>query len=492
MEGKSLLSDFDETAGGAPAEPAPRAAAPAIPSVVYLYVGIAAAANLLFGYENSVVASGVTDYVGAAAGDQAVFETSFLKGALALGATIACPLAGFAQDGLGRRVTLILCCLVYLGVAALTTTSPAYAAGGFPQMAAGRVLTGCIIGVFSSTVPMYIAELSPPAVRGALVTVNQVCICAGILLGYMSSWLFKGAWRVQFAAATPLAALSLAAFVLVTPYSPRWLMSRGREAEARAVLASTLGAAAGAAAVDAEVASMRAAIELTAGANRLALLAEPHTRWSICIGVMGSLMQQWVGVNAVNGFAPQIFESAGSSPDEAHVQTIYIGVAKLVFVVVALLLMDRVGRKPLLLAGCAGMALSAAGLAASYSLPVPARGNTAVACLVLYMAFFEISLGPILWLLLSELYPVQIKGVAMSIGSTTCWCVASSAAVETPLAPRPRRLTATRHPHPPQAHDVRRESDLHAHDQGAGHGQDLLLFRRRVRAVLCVDPALHV
>jgi MFS family permease len=144
---------------------------------------------------------------------------------------------------------------------------------------------------------------------------------------------------------------------------------------------------------------------------------------------MGSIMQQWVGVNAVNSFAPQIFESAGSSSDQAHVFTVYIGVAKLVFVLVALALMDRVGRKPLLLVGCAGMALSCAGLAASFGMEGgAAKGNTAVACLVLYMAFFEISLGPILWLLLSELYPVEVKGVAMSVGATMCWCVARARA----------------------------------------------------------------
>jgi MFS family permease len=111
--------------------------------------------------------------------------------------------------------------------------------------------------------------------------------------------------------------------------------------------------------------------------------------------------------------------AAGSTKAEAHVQTIYIGVAKLVFVVVALLLMDRVGRKPLLVVGCAGMAVSSALLAASYQLPN--ANMLAVASLVLYMAFFEISLGPILWLLLSELYPLPVKGVAMSIGSTMTW-----------------------------------------------------------------------
>jgi predicted MFS family arabinose efflux permease len=169
--------------GAGPEDPIPQARPPAsvpaapaptgLPWIVFLFVLIAAAANLLFGYENSMPASAVVDYMppithNTTAADASAqgLQTSFLKGALALGATVACPFAGFAQDGLGRRVTLILCCLIYMGTAAVTATAASYAAGGFAQVAAGRLLTGAVIGVFSSTVPMYIAELSPPALRG--------------------------------------------------------------------------------------------------------------------------------------------------------------------------------------------------------------------------------------------------------------------------------------------------------------------------------------
>lgn len=389
---------------------------------VLLYVVLAGLASILFGYENSVVASGVNDYMGALASKDSGNQ-GLLKGALALGATVACPFAGFLQDGLGRRITLIICCVVYLGVCAVTATAPAYPSG-FPQMAAGRFLTGMVVGVFSSTVPMYIAELSPPAIRGALVTVNQVCICAGILLGYLSSYLLSPSWRFEFAAATPLAAVLVASFALITPFSPRWLMTKGREGEARAILMRLRRGET--AAVEEELRQMReaadAAREASAGgASKYAALAQPHIRWAVAIGVTGAVMQQWVGVNAVNGFAPNIFKSTGSTDAQAHLQTVYIGVAKLVFVVVALALMDRAGRRPLLLVGCAGMALSSALLAASYQMK---DANTlAVVALVLYMAFFEISLGPILWLLLSELYPASVKGVAMSIGSTVAWYV---------------------------------------------------------------------
>ena len=372
--------------------------------------------NILFGYENSIVASGVNDYMGPAYAKSDSVNQGLLKGAMSLGAMLACPFAGILQDGLGRRVTLIALLVAYLGCTAISATAPAYP-GGFGQLMAGRVLTGMLIGVFSSTVPMYVAELSPAAIRGSLVTVNQVCVCVGILLGYVSSTALTPRWQPQCLAATPLAVILLAAFVFVTPYSPRWLMTQGREDEARTVLVRIR--AGDAAAAEAELDAIRATCaDAATGSSKYAALLEPHIVWGVTIGVVGAIMQQWVGVNAVNGFAPNIFEAAGSSPAEAHVQTIYIGVAKLVFVVVALLLMDRVGRKPLLLVGCAGMAVSSALLAWSYSIN---SNLLAVASLVLYMAFFEISLGPILWLLLSELYPLKVKGVAMSIGSTMTW-----------------------------------------------------------------------
>ena len=424
---ESLLPPADPFSLGVPVSslraPTARRACAWLPSVnpsVLLYVVLAGFASILFGYENSVVASGVNDFMGALASADSSNQ-GLLKGALALGATVACPFAGLLQDGLGRRVTLVISGFAYLGACAVTASAPAYP-GGFAQMAAGRFLTGMVIGVFSSTVPMYIAELSPPAIRGALVTVNQVCICAGILLGYLSSFVLSPSWRVEFAAAAPLAVLLVLAFTFVTPFSPRWLMAKGREDEARAVLMRLRDG--DGAAVEKELTEMREAADaaraaVAAGGSPYVALLQPHIRWAVTIGVVGAIMQQWVGVNAVNGFAPNIFKSTGSTDAQAHLQTVYIGVAKLVFVVVALALMDRAGRKPLLLVGCAGMAVSSALLAASYQMEN--ANQLAVGALVLYMAFFEISLGPILWLLLSELYPTDVKGVAMSIGATVTW-----------------------------------------------------------------------
>jgi major inositol transporter-like SP family MFS transporter len=435
-------------------------AAPApLPRVMYAFIGVAAAANLLFGYENSIISGARTAYASETGLDAHGASYGFLSSALPAGATVACVFAGIFQEWLGRRRTLALCCVAYIAA-----TLVSFSAQSFAQLAAGRVLTGLSVGVFSSTAPMYIAELSPPAQRGQLVTVNQVAICTGVLLGYLSSALMPGNWRWQLLSGAPLALVLCAVFLFFMPFSPRWLMTKGREDEAREILAR-LRAGEDEAVVAAELDGIREACSSLGGAGAgdrfYAKLRERHVLWSIAIGVAAATMQQWSGVNAVNMYTSDVFKAAGFSGALLTQLPILIGVAKLVFVIVALALMDRVGRKPLLLVGCAGMVVSLGALGfALQSSPVPRDlGILATASLVstpilgapsascvqcslttpllsfapahaqcAYMAFFEVSLGPVLWLLLSELFPLQVKGFAMGVGSFTCWfftCVVS-------------------------------------------------------------------
>jgi sugar porter (SP) family MFS transporter len=376
-------------AKGAAGDAAGDAAPPPLPAVVYAFIGVAAGANLLFGFENSIISGARTAYAAETGLDVHGAAYGFLASALPAGATVACLFAGFFQELLGRRRTLALCCAAYTAAALVSFLSASYA-----QLAAGRVLTGLSIGVFSSTAPMYIAELSPPAQRGQLVTVNQVCICTGVLLGYLASAVVPSLWRVQLICGAPLAVVLCGIFLFAMPFSPRWLMTKGREEEARAVL-ERLRAGEAPATIAAELDGIREACASMGGEGASerfwAKLRERHVLWSITIGVVAATMQQWSGVNAVNMYTSDVFKAAGFSGALLTQLPILIGVAKLVFVIVALALMDRVGRKPLLLVGCAGMVVSLAllGFALRPS-PVPqGLGILATAALCLYVSRAE-------------------------------------------------------------------------------------------------------
>lgn len=391
------------------------------PFVVFVFCVIAALANALFGFETAAIS---TSKLGAAAEFNVSSESplyGFLAACNAIGATVGASLAGFPQDWLGRRLTLVIACVVYGGAVTVSVTSASFA-----QLCAGRLITGLAIGLFSSTGPMYISELAPPAIRGSLVTVNQVCICVGILFGFAVGKIFPTTqWRYMLAFALPVAALLLLAFAFVTPFSPRWLVTKGRSDEARGVLLrirTTRGAdddseeaAAERSAVDAELASIEKTVQEMATVSRSEVMAQPWVRWAVIVGVTLSFMQQWTGVNTVNAYAPDVLKDAGFSAADSITQSIYIGVVKLAFVIVALVLMDRLGRRLLLLVGTAGMAVSLGCLATA--LLVHAPPFFTAGSLFLYMAFFEISLGPVMWLMLSELYPLSVRGMAMSIGA---------------------------------------------------------------------------
>lgn len=392
------------------------------PIIVFVFCAIAAFANALFGIETSVISV-------AKLGATAEYDVSsasplygFLAACNAIGATFGAGLAGWPQDLLGRRITLIVACAIYGGAVAVSITSHSFA-----QLCAGRLLTGLSIGLFSSTAPMYISELAPPAIRGSLVTVNQVCICVGILIGFAVGKIFpETEWRWMLSSGLPIAAFLLVAFFVITPFSPRWLVTKGRVEEARKILLrirTTLpadddseDAEAERSAVDRELAAIEKTVQEMATVSRAEVFAQPWVRWAVIVGVMLSFMQQWTGVNTVNAYAPDVLKDAGFNAADSITQSIYIGVVKLLFVIVALAAMDRLGRRFLLLLGTGGMAISLGCLATALLLHAPPFFTAG--SLFLYMAFFEISLGPIMWLLLSELYPLSVRGVAMSIGES--------------------------------------------------------------------------
>jgi SP family arabinose:H+ symporter-like MFS transporter len=280
-----------------------------------------------------------------------------------------------------------------------------------------RFIGGLAIGSASIVSPLYISEVAPPRIRGALVSVNQLAIVTGILISYFASWALVGAgpsnWRWMFATGA-IPAVIFFAFVLGVPESPRWLIKQGREEEARGILDRLNGPQIAAA----EVLSIREALATEGGSIKE--LFRPGLRKALLIGVFLAVFQQTTGINAVIYYAPRFFEAAGLARASAIFQSAIIGVVNVLFTLVAIALVDKLGRKPMLLTGSAGMGISFLLLGAAFKFQLFSGGLVLVFTL-LYVAFFAMTLGPIVWVVIAEIFPTRVRGRAMAIATVALW-----------------------------------------------------------------------
>lgn len=373
---------------------------------------VAATGGLLFGFDTAVI-SGAVGMFGAE------FDLSAaMKGWAASSALIGCMLgaltAGAASDRFGRKKLLLLAAVLFTGSSVWCGLAASVA-----DLVRARIMSGIAIGIASMLSPMYIAEVSPPRLRGRLVSLQQFAIISGILAAYFSNALILGTslaeaaqWRWMFAVGAFPAAVFLL-LLLFVPESPRWLLKQGRLESARSVLTRVAGQAA----AEAEIASIRAAIAEEGG--RLAELFRPGLRKALLVGVGLAILQQVTGINAILYYAPEIFKSSGSAVGAAFNDTVWVGIFNMLFTFVAIALIDRLGRKPLLLLGAAGMGLSLVlvGLAFHYEL----SGPWLLALILCYVSSFAASLGPVVWVVMSEIYPTRIRGRAMSVATVTLW-----------------------------------------------------------------------
>ena len=292
-------------------------------------------------------------------------------------------------------------------------------APGTASLIAARVIAGAAIGIASFVAPLYISEIAPVAIRGKLVSINQVALTSGIVISYCIDYAFAGtqAWRWMFAMAViPAAAFGFG--LLFIPDSPRWLAGRGRTDQARTVLKRIRAPEQ----VEGELNQIQQSVGKQKG-NWSELLS-PFLRPAMIVGVGLAIAQQITGINTVIYYAPTIFKFAGlSSASVAILASVGVGVVNVVFTLVAMQLIDRVGRRPLLLASLAGMALGLTVLGLAFSLPQlsGSLGWIAVASLMVYVGSFAVGLGPVFWLILSEIYPLRIRGRAMSVGTVANW-----------------------------------------------------------------------
>ena len=398
-----------------PAIPNPTSGIP-VASQRYVYIAaiFAAIGGLLFGYDTGVI-SGALIFIKKSFG-LSTFEQGLVVSVVLVGAAVTAISGGSLSDRFGRRKMLLITSLIFMAGALVCC-----AAGSVPVLMVGRVVVGAGIGLASSVVPLYISEIAPANARGWQVSLFQLAITVGILVAYIADYAFaaSGNWRWMLGLAVVPGAL-LGAGMLYLPETPRYLARQGHLDSARSVLIRIRGIED----VDAEFLQIKTATQKTELRGRFADLLLPGIRPAMIIGIGLAVFQQVTGINTIIYYAPSIIRSAGISSIRGSIlATAGIGLVNVIMTLVSMWLIDRVGRRPLLLTGIAGMMISLGALGCVFHGSAKSRGfaDFAVITLMMYVASFAISLGPIFWLLISEIYPLKIRGVAAGIAAGANW-----------------------------------------------------------------------
>ena len=348
--------------------------------------------------------------------------TAAMKGWAAASALAGCvigvAMAGEMNDRLGRRTTLLVSAVLFL-ISAIGTALPRT----LTEFIVFRIVGGLGVGAASMTSPMYIAEISPARIRGRMVSVNQFAIVFGMLVVYFvnyfigrgvdEAWNVSTGWRWMFGSEA-IPATFLLILMFFVPESPRWLTKQGQGEKARGILARVGGEAH----AKREMEEINLALQQESGS--LGQLLAPGLRVVLIIGISLAVLQQVTGINVFLYYAPEIFKAvAGTNADIALLQTVVVGAVNLSFTVIAIWTVDRIGRKPLMLIGAAGMGLSLAaiGLAAAFKMV----GAWLLIFMLGYIACFAISVGPVTWVILSEIFPTRIRGRALAIATLCLW-----------------------------------------------------------------------
>jgi SP family galactose:H+ symporter-like MFS transporter len=379
---------------------------------VILAAIFAAVGGLLFGYDTAAI-SGAVIFIKEQF-SLSTFPEELVVSMVLVGAAAAALVGGHLSDRLGRRMTLILTSIIFVAGALICAF-----AGSFTILLVGRTIVGVGIGLASTTVPVYISEVAPPAARGWQVSLFQLAITVGILMAYVVDYAFapSGGWRWMLGlAAVPGIVLGLG--MLYLPESPRWLAKHGQTEKALKILSRIRGGED----ASAEFKEIQSALAQSSQEGRWTDLFRPAIRPALIVGIGLAVFQQITGINTVIYYAPTILKSAGiSSTSGAILATAGIGVVNVLMTLVSMWLVDRVGRRPLLLIGTGGIIVTLGVLGFAFSRPGGALAEVAVITLMAYVASFAISLGPIFWLLIAEIYPLNIRGLAEGTAAAANW-----------------------------------------------------------------------
>lgn len=376
--------------------------------IVILSAGVAALGGLLFGYDTSVISGAMlflrTDFHLSDA------QLEFAVGIALAGALVGSALAGYSTDRWGRRTVLLA---TGIGFGLFSVLSGL--AFGLISFSVARFFVGACIGVASLVTPLYLAEMSPAKIRGALVSLNQLAITVGIVVAYFVDYILAAGhdWRWMFMTAV-FPAIALIAGMLVLPESPRWLARKGfRERALQGFRRLGRGDEA-----EAELREVEQALQEEQEGFRA--LFQSGFRVAVLVGVGLAIFQQISGINTIIYYSPAILRMSGyPSAKAAILAAAVIGVANVLVTIVSIFLIDRLGRRFLLLLGTAGMAAALALIGIAFH--QQSAGVIIFYEMIGYIAFFGIGLGPVVWLLISEIYPTKIRGQAMSLATLSVW-----------------------------------------------------------------------
>ena len=407
---------------------------------VYFICLVSALGGLLFGYDWVVIGGAKPFYelyfgIADSPSAQGLAMTIALVGCM-IGAMVC----GWLADRIGRKRLLIVSALIFLLSSVATG-----AFSEFHSFLVARFFGGIGIGVASGLSPMYIAEVAPARVRGKLVSLNQMTIVLGILGAQITNWLIADpipdgttaefiaaswngqmAWRWMFwAAAVPSALFLVLAFFI--PESPRWLALKGMDGEARATLTHIGGAGY----AGSELAAVKQANAAATEQGGLGMLFGRPFRRVLLLGVVIAVFQQWCGTNVIFNYAQEIFQSAGYEIGDVLFNIVVTGVANVVFTVVAIFTVDRLGRRALMLLGAGGLCAIYLILGVCYYFHV--TGFFMIVLVVLAIACYAMTLGPCTWVLISELFPNRVRAVAVATCTFALWVGSSTLTYTFPL-----------------------------------------------------------
>lgn len=410
---------------------------------VYFICTVSAMGGLLFGYD-WVVIGGAKPFYELYFG---IADNASMQGLAMTVALVGCMggamLCGTLADRIGRKRLLVAASVIFL-----LSSLAVGAARSFGFFLVARLVSGVGIGLASGLSPMYIAEVAPSAIRGKLVSLNQLTIVLGILAAQLTNWLIADAipagstatqiaaswngltaWRWMFwAAMAPSGVFFVLAFLI--PESPRWLTMKGRERQALGIL-TRIG---GGAYAEAELRAVREANAADASQGGLRLLLSRPYRRVLVIGLVVAFFQQWCGTNVIFNYAQEIFQAAGYEIGDVLFNIVVTGIANVAFTIVAIFTVDRWGRKALMMLGAGGLCGIYLTLGTCYYLQ--ASGFFMIVLVVAAIACYAMTLGPCTWVLLSEIFPNRVRAVAVATSTFALWVGSSTLTYTFPLLNR--------------------------------------------------------